>query len=82
MHVNEAGTIFAPRISEESWGILWGHLFEPSTPGPTGGLPISGRIEFDIGRFRNGLGSPLLVDTIRRCRESPVVSFLDLGVSA
>ena len=63
MHVNEAGSLFAPRISEESWGILWGHLFEPNAPGPTGGLPISGRIEFDIGRFRNGTASPLLVDT-------------------
>ena len=62
MHVNEAGSIFAPRISEESWGILWGHLFEPNAPGPTGGLPISGRIEFDIGRFHNGTASPLLVD--------------------
>ena len=63
MHVDEAGSLFAPRISEESWGILWGHLFEPNTPGPTGRLPISGRIEFDIGRFRNGPASPLLVDT-------------------
>ena len=55
MHVNEAGTLYTPRISEESWGILWGHLFEPNAPGPSGGLPISGRIEFDIGGFRNGL---------------------------
>src|SRR5712691_7754338 len=54
MHVNEAGGLFAPRISEESWGILWGHLFEPNAPCPTSGLPISGRIEFDVGRFRNG----------------------------
>ena len=64
MHVNEAGSLFAPRISEESWGILWGHLFEPNAPGPTGGLPISGRIEFDIGRFRKGSASPLLADTL------------------
>lgn len=52
MHVDEAGTLFTPRISEESWGILWGHLFEPNAPSPNGGLPISGRIEFDIGMFR------------------------------
>ena len=63
MHVDEAGALFAPRISEESWGILWGHLFESNAPGPTGRLPISGRIEFDIGRFRNRLGPPLSVDT-------------------
>ena len=69
MHVDEAGALFAPRISEESWGILWGHLFESNAPGPTGRLPISGRIEFDIGRFRNGLGPPLSVDTrfVHRC---------------
>lgn len=63
MHVSEAGALFAPRISEESWGILWGHLFEPNAPNPTSGLPISGRVEFDIGRFRNGQTSPLLVNT-------------------
>lgn len=63
MHVNEGGVLYTPRISEESWGILWGHLFDPSAPGPSGGLPISGRIEFDIGPFRNWLASPSLADT-------------------
>lgn len=52
MHIDEAGTLFTPRISEESWGILWGHLFAPNAPGSSGGLPISGRIEFDIGALR------------------------------
>lgn len=60
MHINEGGVLYTPRISEESWGILWGHLFEPNAPGPSGGLPISGRIEFDIGRFRNRLALPSL----------------------
>ena len=59
MHANEGGILYTPRISEESWGILWGHLFDPNAPGPSGGLPISGRIEFDIGRFRNGRHRPL-----------------------
>ena len=63
MHINEAGVLYTPRISEESWGILWGHLFEPNTPGPGGGLAISGRIEFDIGGFRNRLALSLSVDT-------------------
>lgn len=63
MHVNEGGVLYTPRISEESWGVLWGHLFDPNAPGPSGGLPISGRIEFDIGRFRNRLASPSLADT-------------------
>ena len=63
MHVNESGSLLAPRISEESWNILWGHLFEPNAPSPTSGIPICGRIEFDIGRFRNGFPSPVLADT-------------------
>ena len=82
MHVNESGSLLAPRISEESWNILWGHLFEPNAPSPTSGIPICGRIEFDIGRFRNGFPSPVLADTVCRCCESSVVSLLDLGVSA
>lgn len=52
MHIDEAGTLVIPRISEESWGILWGHLFAPNSPGPSGGLPICARIEFDIGMLR------------------------------
>ena len=73
MHVNEAGVLFTPRISEESWSILWGHLFEPNAPGPSGGLPISGRIEFDIGMFHDGFSPPSLTDKIRRYCEGPVV---------
>ncbi|TFK56009.1 hypothetical protein OE88DRAFT_1731644 [Heliocybe sulcata] len=49
LHVTESGFTFTPRISDESWQLLWGHLFEarsPVTSSPQ--LPISGRIEFDI----------------------------------
>jgi hypothetical protein len=38
-----------PRISDESWQLLWGHILHGSTPtlGPHG-LPIGGKVEFDI----------------------------------
>ena len=35
----------SPRVSDESWSILWGSLFEDRQQN---GLPIAGRIEFDI----------------------------------
>lgn len=40
-----------PRISDESWQLLWSQFFvgeERVGPMPPHGLPISGRIEFDI----------------------------------
>ncbi|KDQ64536.1 hypothetical protein JAAARDRAFT_187858 [Jaapia argillacea MUCL 33604] len=56
LHISEAGFTFTPRISDESWQSLWGHLFDPlrSPPPQTHvsmtatQLPIGGRIEFDI----------------------------------
>lgn len=44
------GFTMAPRISDESWQLLWSSLLEPRSPSgmaPTQ-LPIGGRIEFDI----------------------------------
>lgn len=43
------GIMTTPRISDESWPLLWSHLAEndfSQTPLP--GLPIAGRIEFDV----------------------------------
>ncbi|KZT26874.1 hypothetical protein NEOLEDRAFT_1177064 [Neolentinus lepideus HHB14362 ss-1] len=49
LHVTESGFTFTPRISDESWQLLWGHLFEVRSPVTSSSqLPISGRIEFDI----------------------------------
>jgi len=46
LHVNESGIVTTPRISDESWHMLWSHLFDlPSVPRSP---PIGGRIEFDI----------------------------------
>lgn len=46
LHMVDNGFTFTPRVSDESWQLLWSHLFESSSPITT--LPIGGRLEFDI----------------------------------
>ncbi|EGO27552.1 hypothetical protein SERLADRAFT_413913 [Serpula lacrymans var. lacrymans S7.9] len=49
LHISENGITMTPRISDDSWQYLWGHLFEARSPSTINHqLPISGRIEFDI----------------------------------
>jgi len=50
LHVAEHGFNMTPRISDEIWPALWGHLFEARSPPPASYAPICGRIEFDIDR--------------------------------
>ncbi|KAH9965957.1 hypothetical protein BC827DRAFT_1374293 [Russula dissimulans] len=50
LHVAEHGFNLTPRISDEIWPALWGHLFEARSPAPAFHTPICGRIEFDIDR--------------------------------
>ena len=50
--VTEQGISMAPRISDDIWPTLWGHLFESRSPGPSLQMPICGRVEFDIDRRR------------------------------
>ncbi|KAF8138730.1 hypothetical protein EV363DRAFT_1522044, partial [Boletus edulis] len=47
LHINEGGVMMTPRISEDSWQYLFGHLFD-GHPTLGGQLPIGGSIEFDI----------------------------------
>lgn len=47
LHINENGITMTPRISDDSWQYLFGHLFD-SRPPSGGQLPIGGSIEFDI----------------------------------
>lgn len=47
LHVNENGIKMTPRISDDSWQYLFGHLFE-GRPSSSQHLPIGGNIEFDI----------------------------------
>jgi hypothetical protein len=46
LQLNEDGVAMTPRISDESWHMLWNNLFD--TPSVRHGPPIGGRIEFDI----------------------------------
>ncbi|KZW04011.1 hypothetical protein EXIGLDRAFT_716031 [Exidia glandulosa HHB12029] len=49
LHMADAGLAMTPRISDDTWQLLWGHFFDEGTqPQPGMALPISGRIEFDI----------------------------------
>jgi hypothetical protein len=50
LHVTEHGITMTPRISDEIWPALWGHLFEARSPASTSQMPICGRVEFDIDR--------------------------------
>ncbi|KAI0796664.1 hypothetical protein C8Q75DRAFT_741898 [Abortiporus biennis] len=48
-HTVQAGATVTPRISDDTWPVLWGHLFEPRSPPSTPSqLPVGGKIEFDI----------------------------------
>lgn len=51
-HITEHGFSMAPRISDDIWPTLWGHLFESRSPVPAFQTPICGRIEFDIDRLK------------------------------
>ena len=51
LHTTAAGVVVTPRISEESWSILWGPYLDtrnalPSQSQPQ--LPLCGQIDFDI----------------------------------
>ena len=48
-HIADNGITMTPRISDDAWQYLWGHLFESRPPlNSPQQLPISGRLEFDI----------------------------------
>ncbi|KAJ7129633.1 hypothetical protein C8R44DRAFT_83469 [Mycena epipterygia] len=49
LHFTDNGITVTPRISDDSWQMIWNHAFDPapsSSAAPS--LPISGKIEFDI----------------------------------
>ncbi|KAF8165310.1 hypothetical protein B0H34DRAFT_855699 [Crassisporium funariophilum] len=47
LHYIEDGLTLTPRISDDSWQSLWGHLSDPLAPNERRPL-ISGKVEFDI----------------------------------
>ena len=49
LHMAENGLAASPRISDETWPMLWGHLFDARSPSlQLQQLPVCGRVEFDI----------------------------------
>ncbi|KAK0206596.1 hypothetical protein DFS33DRAFT_1315716 [Desarmillaria ectypa] len=46
LHYSSDGITLTPRVSDETWGLLWNHLFDGTSPSQK--LPIGGKIEFDI----------------------------------
>ncbi len=47
LRIIEQGITLTPRVSDEAWPALWGHLFEARSPS-TQQSPVCGHIEFDI----------------------------------
>jgi hypothetical protein len=91
LHVTEHGFSMAPRISDDIWPTLWGHLFESRSPAPTFQMPICGRVEFDIDRrkarwlnswltsdHRHAVDVPVSVPpSLSHCRQDSKNSFFD-----
>ncbi|CDO75590.1 hypothetical protein BN946_scf184858.g30 [Trametes cinnabarina] len=49
LHTTHGGVSLSPRVSDDTWPLLWGHLFEARSVSLTPHqLPIGGQIEFDI----------------------------------
>ncbi|KAJ7047337.1 hypothetical protein C8F04DRAFT_3182 [Mycena alexandri] len=48
LHFTDNGVTVTPRISDDSWQMIWNHAFDPAPGAPYHSLPISGKIEFDI----------------------------------
>ncbi|KAJ7068305.1 hypothetical protein C8F01DRAFT_1227493 [Mycena amicta] len=47
LHINENGIMATPRISDDSWQMVWSHVFDGTPAGPVH-LPVCGKVEFDI----------------------------------
>ncbi|KAJ4478143.1 hypothetical protein J3R30DRAFT_3332969 [Lentinula aciculospora] len=45
-HFTENGITATPRISDESWQMIWSNVFDPSIPPSR--VPVVGKLEFDI----------------------------------
>ncbi|KAJ7781207.1 hypothetical protein B0H16DRAFT_610953 [Mycena metata] len=48
LHFTDNGITATPRISDDSWQMIWSHAFDPAPGTAHHSLPISGKIEFDI----------------------------------
>jgi hypothetical protein len=68
LHVVDNGMTFTPRVSDESWQLLWTHLLDHTSSSHTG-LPIGGRLEFDIDRRQARWYEPWLASSQRLSAE-------------
>ncbi|KAF7292453.1 hypothetical protein HMN09_01229400 [Mycena chlorophos] len=48
LHINENGITATPRISDDSWQMIWSHVFEGAPQMGPMHLPVCGKVEFDI----------------------------------
>lgn len=48
LQYTENGVTVTPRISDDSWQLIWSHVFESPSPSPGQRPPICGKLEFDI----------------------------------
>ncbi|KAK7061748.1 hypothetical protein R3P38DRAFT_2831330 [Favolaschia claudopus] len=48
LHYTDQGITVTPRISDDSWQMIWSHVLDAHPGTAHTGLPISGKIEFDI----------------------------------
>ncbi|KAH8999138.1 hypothetical protein EDB92DRAFT_2005970 [Lactarius akahatsu] len=71
LHIVEQGFTMTPRVSDETWPTLWGHLFEARSPS-TQQSPVCGRIEFDIERRKARWLDSWLTSTRRHAVDVPV----------
>lgn len=72
LHITEHGSSMTPRISDDIWPALWGHLFEPQSPVPGFQTPICGRVEFDIDRRKARWLNSWLTSDRRHAVDVPV----------
>jgi hypothetical protein len=74
LHFSDNGISTTPRLSDESWTSLWGHLFEAHAHPVGMQLPIVGRLEFDIDLIRARWYVPWLTSSQRERGERQVPS--------
>ncbi|KAK0230732.1 hypothetical protein IW262DRAFT_426261 [Armillaria fumosa] len=80
LHYSSDGITFTPRVSDETWGVLWNHLFDGTSPSQK--LPIGGKIEFDIDLRQARWYSAWLFPSQREPVDIPISSVPSTTVAA
>lgn len=80
LHYSSEGIILTPRVSDETWGLLWNHLFDGTSTSQK--LPIGGKIEFDIDLHQARWYSAWLFPSQREPVDIPISSVPSTTVAA